>query len=82
MEGSLIQKIPRVITVEEHVRMGGFGSAVLECLNDKAITGFQLERLGIPDIFLEHGPANVLRSKYGIDASAIVMAAKKLMKVC
>ena len=77
---SLAQQIPRIITVEEHVLMGGFGSAVLECLNDNAITGFKLDRLGIPDVFLEHGPPNVLRSLYGIDASAIVESAKKLTK--
>lgn len=80
--GALTRKIPRVITVEEHVRMGGFGSAVLESLADQAITGFNLERLGIPDAFIEHGPQDLLRSKYGVDAAAIVTAAKKLMTYC
>ena len=77
--GTLAKKIPRIITIEEHVRMGGFGSAVLESLADQAITGFQLVRLGIPDTFVEHGPQDLLRSKYGVDATAIVKAAKKLM---
>ena len=76
---SLTKKIPRIITVEENVRQGGFGSAVLECLNDEGITGFCLERIGIPDIFVEHGPQEFLRKKYQIDASAIVDAAKKLL---
>lgn len=76
---SLARKIPRIITVEENVRQGGFGSAVLEALNDAGITGFQLERIGIPDTFVEHGPQNLLRSKYGIDAVAIVEAAKGLV---
>ena len=76
---SLTKKIPRIITVEENVRQGGFGSAVLECLNDEGITGFCLERIGIPDTFVEHGPQNFLRKKYQIDASAIVDAAKKLL---
>jgi 1-deoxy-D-xylulose-5-phosphate synthase len=76
---SLAKKIPRIITVEENVRQGGFGSAVLEEFNDSGITGFQLERIGIPDTFVEHGPQNLLRSKYGIDAEAIVETAKHLM---
>ncbi|MEA3429247.1 MAG: transketolase C-terminal domain-containing protein, partial [Thermodesulfobacteriota bacterium] len=76
---SLTKKIPRIITVEENVCQGGFGSAVLECLNDEGITGFCLKRIGIPDIFVEHGPQDFLRKKYRIDASAIVEAAKKIV---
>jgi len=76
--GALAREIPRIITVEENVRQGGFGSAVLEGLSDQGITGFRLECIGIPDIFVEHGPQKMLRSKYGIDASSIVNAAKRL----
>ncbi|QTA92830.1 1-deoxy-D-xylulose-5-phosphate synthase [Desulfonema magnum] len=76
---SLARKIPRMITVEENVRDGGFGSAVLECLCDQGVTNFQLERIGIPDTFVEHGPQKFLRSKYGIDAPAIADAARKLL---
>jgi 1-deoxy-D-xylulose-5-phosphate synthase len=77
--GSLAKKNSRIITIEENVRQGGFGSAVLESLNDFGITDYQLERIGIPDTFVEHGPQNLLRSKYGIDADAIVETAKRLM---
>jgi len=77
--GSLAREIPRIITVEENVRQGGFGSAVLECLSDQRITGFLLECIGIPDTFVEHGSQNFLRAKYGIDAPAIVNAAKRLL---
>jgi 1-deoxy-D-xylulose-5-phosphate synthase len=76
---SLAKKHPRIITVEENVRQGGFGSAVLEAFNDCGISGYQMERIGIPDTFVEHGPQNLLRSKYGIDAAAIVETAKRLM---
>ena len=76
--GALAREIPRIITVEENVRQGGFGSAVLEGLSDQGITGFRLECIGIPDIFVEHGSQKMLRSKYGIDASSIVNAAKRL----
>ena len=77
--GTLSRKIPRIITVEENIRQGGFGSAVLEYLADQEITGFRLKCIGIPDTFVEHGTQKFLRSKYGIDASAIFKAAKKLM---
>jgi len=78
---SLTKKIPRIITIEENVRQGGFGSAVLECLNDEGITSFHLKRIGIPDIFVEHGPQELLRSKYNIDASSIINAARELMDI-
>jgi 1-deoxy-D-xylulose-5-phosphate synthase len=77
---ALSQKIPRIITVEENVRQGGFGSAVLEALNDHGNHHFRLERIGIPDRFIEHGPQKLLRSLYGIDAPAIVSAAERLMQ--
>ena len=78
---ALSEKIPRIITVEDNVRQGGFGSAVLETLSENAITGVQMERIGIADVFVEHGPQKVLRSEYGIDVPDIVKAAKRLMKV-
>ena len=73
------RKIPHIITIEENVLAGGFGSAVLECLNDAGITGFHLKRIGIPDIFVEHGPQKYLRSKYGIQASNIIRVAQQLL---
>ena len=79
---ALSGKIPRIITVEENVRQGGFGSAVLECLSDEGITGCCIERLGIPDIFVEHGPQDLLRAVSGIDETAIVNAAIRLNDKC
>ena len=76
---TLSAEIPNIITVEENALSGGFGSAVLECLCDEGITPFHLERLGLPDAFIEHGPTALLRSKNGIDSCAIVRAAEKLM---
>ena len=78
---SLAANIPRIITVEENVRQGGFGSAVLETMSDNDINGVHLERIGIADVFVEHGPQKVLRSEYGIDVPHIVGAAKRLMKI-
>ncbi|MFZ0242030.1 MAG: 1-deoxy-D-xylulose-5-phosphate synthase [Desulfobacterales bacterium] len=74
----LAEKIPRVITVEENVLSGGFGSAVLECLTDLGLTGCAFKRIGIADAFVEHGSQAFLRSRYGIDAAAIAAAARQL----
>ncbi len=76
---SLSKKIPRIITIEEHVLHGGFGSAVLECLADNGITNFTMKRLGISDIFVEHGSQDILRTKYGIDAKTIMDTAVEMM---
>jgi 1-deoxy-D-xylulose-5-phosphate synthase len=78
---ALAEKIPRIITIEENVRQGGFGSAVLETVSENGITAVQMERIGIADVFVEHGPQKVLRSEYGIDVPDIVRAAKRLTKV-
>ena len=75
---TLARDIPRIVTVEENVRQGGFGSAVWECLNDQDLNGICIERVGIQDTFVEHGSPRILRSKYGIDTNAIVKAARKL----
>jgi len=75
---SLARRIPNIITVEENALHAGFGSAILECLMDAGITGIRLKRIGIPDTFIEHGKPALLRAKFGIDADAIVQAAKTL----
>jgi 1-deoxy-D-xylulose-5-phosphate synthase len=76
-----VNRIPRIITVEENMRQGGFGSAVLEMFNDAGLTGngIQITRLGIPDLFVEHGPQHLLREKYNIDAAGIVHAARAML---
>ena len=77
---SLAAKIPRVITAEENALQGGFGSAVLEELNDAGVVGVRIERIGVADTFVEHGPQKLLRSLYGIDAAAIVNTAVRMME--
>ena len=77
----LVEKIPRVITVEENVLAGGFGSAIVESLSDRGVSGFKLKRIGIPDRFVEHGAQKILRTKYGIDAPGIAEAARQLITI-
>ncbi len=68
-------RVPRIITVEENARAGGFGSAVLEALAEADIGPYALKRLGIDDVFVEHGPQKLLRRIHGVDAEAVVAAA-------
>ena len=70
----------RVLTVEENVLAGGFGSAVLELLADRDLFGVAVKRLGIPDTFVEHGSQDILRQKYGLDAAGILQGALTLLE--
>jgi 1-deoxy-D-xylulose-5-phosphate synthase len=67
-------RIKKIITVEEHVLAGGFGSAVLEMYADNGITDLEFKRIGIDNQFVEHGPQDRLKKDYGVDAAAIVTA--------
>ncbi len=78
--GEWTRKTGKVLTVEENVLQGGFGSAILELLQEKGLLSVQVKRLGIPDVFVEHGPASLLRAKYGIDEAGIYRAALEMME--
>jgi len=58
-----------ILTLEDHALMGGFGSTVLEGLNNLGIQ-IPVERIGWPDQFIEHGKPDQLRAKYGLTAAA------------
>jgi 1-deoxy-D-xylulose-5-phosphate synthase len=60
----------RVVTLEENVLQGGFGSAVLELLSDAGIN-VPLLRIGLPDAFIEQGTQAELHARYGLDAAGI-----------
>jgi 1-deoxy-D-xylulose-5-phosphate synthase len=59
-----------VVTMEDHVLAGGFGSAVLESLNTQEID-VPVIRVGWPDEFIEHGKPEDLRQKYGLTAATV-----------
>jgi 1-deoxy-D-xylulose-5-phosphate synthase len=67
----LARRIKHIVTVEENVLAGGFGSSVVKLLQDAGITDVTVKNLGIPDEFVEHGTQSILRGKYSIDASGI-----------
>jgi 1-deoxy-D-xylulose-5-phosphate synthase len=78
--GALLNRIPRLITVEDHAVAGGFGSALLEFLADENITGVEIKRLGVPDRFIPHGTQDELRKMCGFDKDAIAQAALQIMR--
>ncbi len=69
-----------LMTVEENVLAGGFGSAVLEFLSDEGHTGVIVERVGIPDEFVVQGSQDVLRSRYGLDAAGLYQRALRMLE--
>ena len=77
---TLAAKCGRVLTVEENVAQGGFGSAVLELFSDHGLTGIPVKRLAIPDQFMEHGKPDILREKYGLDAAGILKGALEILE--
>jgi 1-deoxy-D-xylulose-5-phosphate synthase len=78
--GDWAARTGRVLTVEENVLQGGFGSAVLELLQEKGLHEVRVKRLGIPDRFVEHGPQAILRARYGIDEGGIVSGVRQLVE--
>jgi len=71
--------LKRVITVEENVLLGGFGSAVLELFERKGLCDVTTRRLGIRDEFVEHATQQELRRMQGIDEEGIIAAIRQMM---
>ena len=67
----MARKVGRIVTVEENVLAGGFGSAVLEALADANLDNVQVLRIGMPDWFIEHGTADAQRRRLGLDPQGI-----------
>jgi 1-deoxy-D-xylulose-5-phosphate synthase len=68
-------RVAAFVTFEDHVKMGGFGTAVVEALDEMG-SSVPVVRIGWPDRFIEHGKVDDLRAKYGLtvdDAQAEVL---------
>jgi len=74
----IASRIKHIITVEENVVSGGFGSGVTELLKRVGIT-VHARSLGIPDEFVEQGDQPVLRARYGLDAAGIAQQVSSLL---
>jgi 1-deoxy-D-xylulose-5-phosphate synthase len=62
----ICRDVKRIVTVEEGVLEGGFGSAVLEFIERENIKGVKVRRIGLPDRFIEHGKREELFLKYNL----------------
>ncbi len=76
---SMAQRVRYVVTVEEGCKMGGFGSAVLEALSDAGVAGVRTKVLGLPDWYIEQGPQDLLRERYGLTTDGIYRSIKELV---
>ena len=77
--GTYGKRCELLITMEDHVLAGGFGSAILESLNVQEID-VPVVRLGWPDHFIEHGKPEALRVKYGLTAEAALERVRPHLK--
>jgi len=83
LDGELIctmaERLGKVLTVEENVLDGGFGSAVLELFQERELFEVRVRRIGIPDRFVEHGPQETLRGRYGFNTEGIAEVAREMV---
>ena len=79
---ALAQTKRLIVTVEEAYLAGGFGSAVLELLEENGLQDkVRVVRMGIPDRLVTHGDPKLLLAKYGLDADGIYMRVKDSIEV-
>lgn len=76
---SVASTIGRIVTVEENILAGGFGSAVLESLNRAGLMDVIVRTIGIDDTFVEHGSQAILRKKYGLDEIGIYNVCRSIL---
>jgi len=72
------QKTGALLTVEDHVQQGGFGSAVLEVLAEHGVAGVTVLRHALPDAIIEHGAQKLLRRDFGLDEAGIAAKIRAL----
>jgi len=65
-------RIKRIVTVEENTLSGGFGNYVNDAVRQADLRDVIIRNVGLPDVFIEHGGQDFLRSKYGLDAAGII----------
>lgn len=65
------KRIGKVFTLEEHILAGGFGSACQELFNQHHLQ-VEVESMGLPDVFVEHGKPHLLKQQYGLTPQGVV----------
>lgn len=76
---TLARQSPLLLTAEENALQGGFGSAVLELLSDRGLA-VGVERIGIPDHFIEQGTQAELWQRLGLDAASIAQRIQQALE--
>lgn len=76
-----LRESPFVVTVEEGMLMGGFGSALLEMAADEGIDAGHVRRIGIPDVFVEHGGRDELFADLRLDKEGIAKTCREMSQV-
>lgn len=77
---SIVKKTKVLLTLEENVGMGGFGSAVLEALQRNGITDCAVKMIAIPDQYIEHAKPQLQREHCGLEPFQVAEEVKKLLK--
>lgn len=80
MLSSIFGRNVPVLTIEEAVLQGGFGSAVLEFAQDNGHMGAVIDRMGIPDLFVEHGDVAELMDEIDLNSDEVVKKVKSRIK--
>jgi 1-deoxy-D-xylulose-5-phosphate synthase len=75
----IAKRFDKIITIEDGTIVGGFGSAVIEFLNDNNYSA-KVKRLGVPDKFIEHGTQPELYKDCGYDENGIYQAIHQIME--
>jgi 1-deoxy-D-xylulose-5-phosphate synthase len=71
-------RVAAFVTFEDHVKMGGFGSAVIEALDEMGLA-VPVVRIGWPDQFIEHGKVDDLRARHGVSVDAALVQVLPLL---
>ena len=74
-----IEETEFVVTIEEGMLIGGFGSAVLEAANEMGLSTQFIKRLGIPDVFVEHGERGELLHDLKLDRLGIAQTCRDML---
>jgi len=74
----IIKKFKRIVTIEDGVLLGGFGSAVLEFMADYQYNA-RMKRIGLPDQFIDHGTTEELFRDFGLDQQGIYKTIKAFL---
>ncbi|RAZ68435.1 1-deoxy-D-xylulose-5-phosphate synthase [Planococcus maitriensis] len=80
MLASIFGRNVPVLTIEEAVLQGGFGSAVLEYAHDNGHEGAVIDRMGIPDLFVEHGDVAELMDEIHLNSDEVVKKVKSRVR--